>query len=139
MKCVSNQKAGMEVSHSEGAGSKSTALEKGVFTSFSVSQSKTTPTSDQRNSENKEAHDTGQAHASENRRSSRRASFSSITIGPSRSHFTIPQPFSLATDRRALGGGRPRDDGGQVLQRPLGFNDVFEDSHSRTPVVSFSN
>lgn len=135
VKCVSNQKAGMEVSHSEGAGSKSTALEKGVFTSFSVSQSKTTP-SDQRNSENKVAHDTAQAHASENRRNSRRASLSSITIGPSRSHFTIPQPFSLATDRRALGGGRPRDDGGQVLQKPLGFNDVCEDSHSRTPVVS---
>lgn len=134
VKCVSNQKAGMEVFHSEGAELKSTASEKGVSASFSVSQSKTTPTGDQRNLQNKEVRDTGQTHASQNRRSSRSASFSSITIGPSRSHFTIPQPFSLATDKRALGGGRPRDE--QVLQKPLGFNGIFEDSHSRTPVVS---
>eukprot|EP00249_Psilotum_nudum_P018028 c26604_g1_i1 orf=308-2404(+) len=38
----------------------------------------------------------------------------SISMGFSRSNFTVPQPFSLATDKRASLGGRPAVGGGGV-------------------------
>eukprot|EP00250_Pteridium_aquilinum_P010841 c19663_g1_i1 orf=201-2285(+) len=140
---ASNQKASLEVSYFEEAGLKNNALERGISSSCSFSQTKAVPTGDQRNFQSKEdqrnfqskeVQDIGQACASGNRRSSRSASLTSITIGPSRSHFTIPQPFSLATDRRAVGGGRPRDDEtGQLIQKAHGLNG---DPHLKTPEIS---
>lgn len=116
---------GDAVSHFEGVKQKSTTLQE------EVSVSKVALMGDQKNIQNCNM---GQAHVSGNRRSSKNASFSSITSGSSRSHFTIPQPFSLATYERALTGGRFRENGRG--QNALRSNGASEDSHSKVPQVS---
>ncbi|MCO5582732.1 hypothetical protein L7F22_036631 [Adiantum nelumboides] len=133
---ASIHKEGMQGSWSEEARLTSGALIKEVSASFSLSDAKSEMKADQKSFENREELDCGQVHASVNRRRSKTASSASITVGPSRSQFTIPQPFSLATDKRALGAGRPRDAENGLSQKALRSNGNPGYSCSRTPEIS---
>lgn len=64
----------------------------------------------------REPADNGQLGAAENKKNPKNVSQRPSTTGSSRSNFTIPRPFSLATDKRASIGGHPTDGefGGQI-------------------------
>ncbi|KAI5056619.1 hypothetical protein GOP47_0028437 [Adiantum capillus-veneris] len=130
-----NHKEGMQVSWSEEARLPGGVLDKESSASYSLSKAKSDLKGDQRSLEDREDLDFGLVHAAVNRRS-KRASVASITVGPPRSQFTIPRPFSLATDRRALGGGRARDAENGLMQKTLGMNGTSGDPWSRTAEIS---
>ncbi|KAH7352696.1 hypothetical protein KP509_19G059000 [Ceratopteris richardii] len=78
-----------------------------------------------------------QSTASARRKSSRSGSSAPITVGSSRSQFTISQPFSLATDKRAFDGRRAK--GAECVpshkEKAFGRNGTLHEANLRTPEI----